>query len=211
MGHQHRQALSACRSEHASQSAPPPRHTPKVEITNQSRPLATSPQSLHGVWVGSAASDMPPEIQNQPSRPPRYNRPHRGGYCVSRQDQPVGPDLSKPKVSESPFSKPKPRAKGIGWSRSNQQGRCGRSHQRVKTSGTNSQPRTKAARVKNLDTTHQSVARDNDITSCVGRTSTERKPPIAVWDQPVSRHDHRARRVRSPAEQTKRRVRFTST
>ena len=98
-------------------------------MTNQSPLLDTSQWSRQVAWVGSAASDMPPESQNQPIRPPRYNRPHRGGYCPDRQDQPAGLDLSRLKVSESPFKKPKPRAKGIGWSRSNQQGRCVRGQQ----------------------------------------------------------------------------------
>jgi len=98
-------------------------------MTYQSRLLVTSRWSRQVAWVGSAAYDMPPESQDQPSMPPRYNRPHRGGYCPDRQDQPAGLDLSRPKVSESPFRKPKPRAKGIGWSRSNQQGRCVRDQQ----------------------------------------------------------------------------------
>jgi hypothetical protein len=57
-----------------------------------------------------------------------------------------------------------------------------------------------ASKVTSLDITRQPVARGSDIISRVGRASTQRKPPIAVWDQPTSRHDHRTRPVSSPAE-----------
>lgn len=96
----------------------PPRHNPAVEMTHQSRPLGTRSKSSHGVWVSNAASDLRAEGQDQPNKPLRYNRPHRGGYCMGGQDPPARPDLSKPEVLESPFRKPKPRAKVIGWSRS---------------------------------------------------------------------------------------------
>ena len=48
---------------------------------------------------------------------------------MSRHDQPARPSISRPGVPEIPFRKPKPRAKGIGWSRYSRQGRCERGQQ----------------------------------------------------------------------------------
>ncbi len=79
------------------------------------------------------------------------------------------------------------------------QDRCGRSQQQTKARGKPHQPRAKPTGPP-VSTPASSLLRAATASPVIGRAATPRQSRSVVWELPISRHDHRARRCRSPAE-----------
>ncbi len=142
---------------------------------------------------------MQSESQNQPIRPPRYNRPHRGGYCAGRHDQPAGPDLpgqkSRKNQSECQNRERGPLAGHVSV------GKAGADVASKSRSKGKEPPESKQPRQGQQARHEPTVGARWKVASAPRPSPNEWQPSIIVWDQPTSRHDHRTRPVSSPAEQ----------